>query len=60
MQRTVVIRLDPGTPQLGYWCNACMTSGGIRIPLHQISGHGVTTIATATGCLTCQGPGDLQ
>ena len=60
MARTVVIRLDAGTPELGLWCNACMTSGGIAIPLHRICGHGVTTFAVATGCLTCQGPGDLE
>jgi hypothetical protein len=56
----IVVQLDPGTPILGVWCNACMTSGGFRMPLNRISWYGVSTIATAVGCFTCEGPGDLE
>lgn len=58
--RTVTIVLDPGTPILGIWCNACMTSGGFIVPLSRICRHGVTPMVKAAGCLTCGGRGDLE
>jgi DnaJ-class molecular chaperone len=55
-----VIRLELGTPEHSIWCNACMTSGGFRIPLQRLSPFGVTHMATAQGCTTCEGRGDLE
>lgn len=56
----VIFRLDPGTPTSGHWCNACMTSGGVTIPINRLTTTGVTTLATGYACLTCEGPGDLE
>lgn len=58
--RTVTVILDAGTPTLGLWCLDCMTSGGFTLPLYRLCRHGVTRLATATGCLTCGGPGRLE
>lgn len=60
MHPTVVLLLDQGTPITGIWCNTCMTSGGIHIPLVRLGLTGVTHLAVAAACLTCGGPGDLQ
>lgn len=56
----VVVRLEPGTPETGIWCNACMTSGGFALPILRLCPHGVQTVAIAAGCFTCEGPGDLD
>ena len=58
--RTVTIVLDAGIPELGIWCRACMTSGGFKLPLYRVCGHGVTLITHARGCLTCGNRGDLE
>lgn len=58
--RTVIVQVEPGILRTGMWCNACMTSGGFHLPLHRICDHGVTTVAVAVGCFTCEGPGDLE
>lgn len=59
-QRVRTVRLDQGTPTTGIWCNACMTSGGVHVPLLHMNSVGVTCVAIGYGCITCDGPGDLQ
>jgi len=60
MAHTVRIMHYTGTPTTGIWCNACMTSGGITVPLNRLTQHGVTTMATGLWCTTCETAGDLQ
>jgi hypothetical protein len=49
---TIVVQLDPGVLRTGFWCNACMTSGGFHLPLVRLTDHCVKTVAIAAGCFT--------
>jgi len=61
MATTVVFRLIHGTVRTGIWCNACMTSGGFEVPLYRLCDeHAAHLVTIGFGCLTCQGPGDLE
>lgn len=51
--RTVALYVVPGTPH-HVWCDGCLTSARIRVPLYLLQPAGVTHISTWTGCPRCE------
>jgi hypothetical protein len=48
----ITVHLVAGTPQ-PTWCDGCMTSARVTVPIYALRPGGVTHISTWTGCPTC-------
>jgi len=48
------VRAVPGTPIRGLWCETCFRPSVISVPIHLLSGSGVTLHGYAEQCKACE------
>lgn len=54
MARTLVLRIEMGTPTVGQWCDTCNLPAHVAIPIHNLADDGVNRIGEMKRCLNCK------
>jgi hypothetical protein len=53
MAHTVAIRIDPGTPRTGLWCEHCQLPSAMEADVLHLRRDGVSVLGTYRGCTGC-------
>jgi hypothetical protein len=53
------VYLVPGEPQQA-WCDRCLTSAAVTIPVHALMPSGPICVGAVTTCLDCDGDDDPE
>jgi hypothetical protein len=51
--RECMVNVVVGEPQLSLWCEQCLTSAGVYVPIYAMTTSGLTEIGSVKFCATC-------
>jgi hypothetical protein len=53
MAETVVLWVTAGEPETGIWCDRCLTSATVRVPLYVMGASGFSPVGQVVRCTRC-------
>lgn len=53
-RHTITVRVDPGSPTVGIWCNDCKVPSVVSVPLSTVLDDGVLSLGEFIACTECE------